>query len=190
MKAYRFVCISTILVVGIFSAFRSAHALPFNDDMVGGQLISGTVMRPKPPGAVPIGSLSRRIPSYQEALALENPMKKDRASAVRGERLFAVNCSPCHGAYAGGKYHESAIASKGMPSVNLTDEGLLYFDGGAKQKPKPDGHIFGYIYFGGLALMPAYGWKLSNAEIWDIVSYVRHIQSLASKGAQGELGSR
>ena len=172
-------CVAMSVLVGYGGLVETAVALPFNDDMVGGQYISGSMMRPRPAGGVPIGSLSRKMPSYEVALTYSNPLKGDKASAVRGERLFAINCSPCHGNYPDGKYHESAIALKGMPSVNLTDEGLLYFDGAAKQKPKPDGHIFGYVYFGGLALMPAYGWKLSNSEIWDIVNYVRKIQSLA-----------
>ncbi|MCB0331689.1 MAG: cytochrome c, partial [Bdellovibrionales bacterium] len=46
---------------------------------------------------------------------------------------------------------------------------------------KSDGHIFSYIHFGGVAIMPRYGYKLSPREHWDIVNYIRWMQKDFSK---------
>jgi mono/diheme cytochrome c family protein len=150
-----------------------ALALPFNQDMSFGQdMPAGSIMRPRAPNTVPIGSLSWRIESREAALKLENPLRGDKDSTANGERLFAVNCSPCHGKYSTGpgegqSYKRGAVANY-VPGPDITDPIIA---------AKPDGHFYGYIHFGGMAIMPAYGWKLSPTEHWDIVNYVRKVQA-------------
>lgn len=146
----------------------SAVALPFNQDMVSGQINVGQVMRPKAPNTVPLGSLDAYVPSREEALTWENPLKGDRISTLNGKRLFQVNCSPCHGKYEDGKHTPGAVANA-VPGPDVSLD--MY-------RVKPDGHFFGYIHFGGMAIMPAYGWKLSTTEHWDLVNYVRHVQGV------------
>lgn len=154
-----------------------ARALPFNDDMVGGQLITGKVMRPKVTGSVPMGSLERRIENREAAEALTNPKPGEVLSIANGRRLYETNCSTCHGWFEGetyvpgpvGEYREPGSAYPSLPAPNIVAD---------TTKARTDGFIFGYIHFGGMALMPAYGWKLSISEHWDIVNYVRHIQGL------------
>lgn len=155
---------AAIVCVGV----SSAVALPFNQDMVSGQINVGHVMRPKAPNSVPLGSLDAHVPSREVALTWENPLKGDRMSTLNGQRLFQVNCSPCHGAYEGGKHTPGAVSNLVPgPDISLN----MY-------TVKPDGHFFGYIHFGGMAIMPAYGWKLSTTEHWDIVNYIRHVQGV------------
>ena len=155
----------------------TAYAMPFNDDMVGGQLpITGKVMRPKAPGSVPLGSLPRQLESREAALALENPLRADRSSILPGKRLFQIHCAPCHGSYGpGAQQSPSPLLFKGMPSIDLSDPSISL---------KPDGHFFGYVYLGGIALMPAYGWKLSETELWQVVSYIREVQAEKSEQPQ------
>src|ERR1044072_4849766 len=77
---------------------HSASALPFNQDMVTGETRpAGSVMRPRAPGTMPVGSLDLTVRSPQAAEALPNPNPGDEASVLRGTRLFRVNCAPCHG---------------------------------------------------------------------------------------------
>lgn len=156
---------------GFFFVSSAALALPFNQDMVGNQLITGSLMREKPLGSVSKGSLSRTFVNREAVLEYKNPMVGDKNSVLRGRRLFAVNCQPCHGHYEDGKHVPGTFAAQ-MPSIDLTQEMIA---------KKPDGHFLGYIYFGGMAIMPAYGWKLSVKEHWDIVSYVRHLQTTGGK---------
>ena len=148
----------------------SAYALPFNTDMYNPQPMTGSVMRPKANDSVPMGSLERRIVTKDEAARLENPLKGDKLSILNGRRLFAVNCTPCHGTYENGVQKPSWFAPNiGAPDLSQSS----YWDvsGG-----RTDGSIYGTIHLGGMAIMPAYGWKLSPTEHWDIINYVRTIQ--------------
>ncbi|RIL09682.1 MAG: hypothetical protein DCC75_05985 [Proteobacteria bacterium] len=148
-----------------------AYALPFNSEMLGGQqLITGKIMRPKPAGSVARGSLERVIETRESMANAVNPVPSSELSVKRGRRLFEVNCIPCHGTYSDGKWEQSPLAQiqMPMPSIDLSAEGT---------RQRSDGFIFGYIYFGGVAIMPSYGWKLSHPEVWDIVNYVRKIQN-------------
>lgn len=49
---------------------------------------------------------------------------------------------------------------------------------------RSDGNIYGIIHFGGMAVMPALGWKLSPTEHWDIINYVRHVQATKSQAGK------
>ena len=129
-------------------------------------------MRPKAPNAVALGSLDARVDTREEANKLENPLKNDPLSVGSGERLFAVNCAPCHGQWVNGKHQVSSLPAM-MPSVDLTLQ---------KYRDMTDGFMYGTIHFGSLStLMPSYGWKLSPSEHWDIVNYLRKVQSEISK---------
>ena len=144
-----------------------AKALPFNDDLVGGQLSTGMVMRPKVTDSVALGSGVDYVESKETAAALQNPIKGDKISTLNGKRLFEVNCAVCHGWYGDGK-REREGSIVGMPSMDLTLQNY---------KDLPDGIVFSAIHFGSRSgLMPRYGWKLSTTEHWDIVNYVRKFQ--------------
>lgn len=158
-------------VVVTLIPFRRAAALPFNQDMVGGQLvIAGRSMRPKDANSVPVGSLSRQI-SKAQPYTEANPLKSDPRSALRGERLFKANCQVCHGNFKEGKHVPSDLQAKGIPSFNLLLTQPQY------SPNKDDQYIFHYVYYGMDAVMPRYGWKLANNEIWDLVNYVRKLQA-------------
>ena len=148
----------------------TASALPFNDDMVGGQDITGTIMRPKAPNTVPLGMRERQVPQGLEPLPVSNPLPSNPDVLARGKRLFTVNCTPCHGTFGPGGVHQfSQLMLKGIPSINLADSTVA---------AKPDGHFFGYVHRGGV-LMPPYGWKLWDTEMWQIITYVRAVQAEA-----------
>jgi mono/diheme cytochrome c family protein len=156
-------------------------ALPFNDDMVHDQYKVSEVMRDRPSGSVALGSSKRYVTDRNAALSLKNPVPFTKSSIARGNRLWEQNCTPCHGRYTG-KAHPD------FPSMAVFEKPIDPAVAGATSGPqlvsktyiedpsKSDGHIFGYIYFGGLAIMPRLGYKLSPGEIWDIVNYVRDMQ--------------
>ena len=153
-------------IVAIFVC-RDSRALPFNQDMVGRQLTNGQIMRPYNKDSVPVNSSSRYIRSKDESASLQNPVPSTETSRRTGERLYQINCSPCHGRYIENKYIPGALSTY-LPAPNLSQE--FY----AK---KPDGHYFQFIHYGGMAIMPAYGYKLSISEHWDIINYIRNIQA-------------
>jgi mono/diheme cytochrome c family protein len=161
IKASSFVVVAMLLP-------SVALALPFNTDLYHGQPLTGEVMRPKAKDSIPMGALARRVESKEVAASLENPILADALSVTNGERLFAINCTPCHGNFADGKQVSMGPVAKYMPGPDLTAQ--LY-------KDRNDGFFYGTIHFGGMALMPAYGYKLSPTEHWDIVNYIRKFQN-------------
>lgn len=154
-------------------------ALPFNDDMVDGQIKTGQVMRPKVKGTVPRGSLSYHVGSMEAATKLVRPNKEDSDAPVRGKLLFRTNCYPCHGDISSTpeSYKKSKARQKmkdiggvvpAVPNIGLPDYQ-------AKGDYRSDGYFYGVIHFG-LGRMSPIGWKLSPNETWDIVSYIREVQ--------------
>lgn len=165
-----------ILYVSLFGLQLSAvqpnaMALPFNTDMLEVQPGTDAVSRPKPPGSISLGSLQRQKPELTTSWVQKNPVDGNPRAIARGESLFRTNCSPCHGEFKEGKQVPSALLMKGIPSIDLTADPI---------PGKPDAHFFTYVFNGG-PLMPRYGYKLSNDEIWEVISYVRQAQRTAKK---------
>lgn len=159
---------SLLTTICVLFCVSQAAALPFNQDMAGRQPVTGQIMRPKEPNSVPLNSVATRIENRQEAEKLENPMAGNKLSIANGKRLFEANCTTCHGNWKEGQYVPSTLPA-GMPSMNLALP--LY-------KSRTDGYIFGTIYYGSYStLMPGYGWKFSREEHWDLVNYIRKVQS-------------
>jgi len=173
LQSARFFLLVAFLTSSMFWFARPGGALPFNDDMVHNQFSTNEVMRPTPKRSVPLGSLERYIASPEEAEALENPIAGDSASVFRGQRLWNVSCSPCHGVYDNGSFHREIPIESGLIYLNFEDPS--YWDTESSgYRDLSDGFIFRYIHFGG-AIMPRYGWKLTITEHWDIVNYINSI---------------
>ena len=156
------------LVIGV--QVKVAQALPFNDDMVDNQKRTGVIMRGVPKDSVAVGFEKPMPKSKAEAGALTNPIAAEPVSVENGQRLFRVNCYPCHGDISQTPYQPGPVAvnSKGtIPGMDIGDK--IYLD-------KTDGYLYATIHFGGLVIMPGLGWKLSDSEHWDIVNYVRSVQ--------------
>lgn len=89
------------------------------------------------------------------AETLSNPLSEDPDAAEQGEVLFgAMNCDGCHGGGA-----------VGFVGPSLVDGRWRY--GG------DDGELFHSIFYGRAHGMPAYGGILSDATVWQLVTYVR-----------------
>ncbi len=146
-----------------------AQALPFNNDMVETPALkTGSIVRSKPADTIPIGAHEYRVGSKEEALTLTNPNKVGPLNVSNGKRLFTVNCTPCHGYQDEKGVTPSLVAQKQlMAGPDLGSD--LY-------AARPDGLFYGTIHFGGMAVMPRVGYKLSPEETWDIVSYIRWMQ--------------
>lgn len=157
------VFLATIWVPGI------VHGLPFNTDMLDNQLSTGQVSRGRDLRTVPVASTFSRLGTDRNvALMLENPVKPDIHSLSWGKRIFDIQCTTCHGYYDDKGTRTPSPTSQlvpGAPDLSQTEIAA-----------KPDGHFFQYIHFGGLVIMPVYGYKLSETEHWDVVNYVRAIQ--------------
>lgn len=101
----------------------------------------------------------------EEADQLQNPYSADKKSAMRGARIYKKVCWTCHGDNGAGNGPQAAeIETK---PANFKDPLVL---------GRSEGALFWWISNGG-SDMQAFKDALTEDEIWDVVSYVRKVQS-------------
>lgn len=97
-------------------------------------------------------------PGKQAGIAA-NPFAKDPVALQEGRKLFVrFNCSGCHGGHAGG----------GM-GPSLRDVTWIY--------GKRDADVFSSIAQGRARGMPAWGTKLPQEQIWQLVAYIQSLRT-------------
>jgi mono/diheme cytochrome c family protein len=115
--------------------------------------------------AVVIGATWSRPPEPQAIDARRNPFAPTSESLALGERVYRAHCQICHGADGYG----NGPAATGMypPPTDF----VVHFASGHTH---PDGRLYYWITHGiaGTA-MPAFGGRLSDAESWHVVNFLR-----------------
>ncbi len=136
----------------------------------------GTVPSQNPMGEVPAHFTSLQLDSV--APTLRNPYSPaDEAVLARGRLQFANNCAICHGpAGAGdGPVVKPITGADGKPHARFPFAPTLV---GGTAPGRSDGYIYAVIA-AGRGLMPSYGERLTHADRWAIVNYVRALQAQA-----------
>lgn len=149
-----------------------AFGLPWDVDMADSQSVKGyeQPMRPLPEGVVaqdsvltPLGFTPNFTRGTPEGEALKAPFAASEDVLETGERMFGIYCTPCHGdgvelgpVAAPGRF--PGVLKLGGPS------GIL--------KARSDGYLYLTVRNGG-AIMPYYGWAMSDEEMWSLVHYLR-----------------
>jgi cytochrome c oxidase cbb3-type subunit III len=142
-----------------------------------GALIAGCIdadaaQQAAPPAQSPNGQWGSAAPfvqhpdNIQPGLALSrpfaqivNPFEGNTARRDEGAKLFiAYNCMDCHGADGSGAMG---------PSLQ---DGRWHFGGS-------NGEVFQSIYEGRPDGMPAWGGRISDADIWRLTTYVRSVSA-------------
>ena len=108
----------------------------------------------------PVPATVGPVPGPPGALHVRtNPLAGDPVALQDGRRLFNwYNCSGCHGGHAGG----------GM-GPSLRDPVWLYGN--------RDDQIFDSIAEGGSKGMPAWGTKIPEHQIWELVAYIKSMRT-------------
>ncbi len=93
-----------------------------------------------------------------------------QGNAEKGKGFFAQYCAACHGPT--GKGDGPAAAALNPKPTNLTDKAYM---GGLK-----DQYLFDLVQKGGAAvgkspLIPAFGSKLKDGDIRDVIAYLRSL---------------
>jgi mono/diheme cytochrome c family protein len=127
------------------------------------RVMPGEMAFSMPPGSLARSGSELSYPkeAREAAAARRNPVPATPESVKKGAGLFAIYCTPCHGAGAKGN---GLVAAKFVPPPDLTNPDL--------QKVRTDGYWESYLSVGG-AVMPSYAEALSPDERWDIVNYLR-----------------
>jgi mono/diheme cytochrome c family protein len=82
----------------------------------------------------------------------------------RGQKMFTINCAPCHGATGQGNGITSKYGLNGIANYHQD-----------KYRTMADGQIFNTITHGYNTMMP-YGDKVTVKDRWAIVAYLRALQ--------------
>lgn len=99
------------------------------------------------------------FPSHANPLLLRNPFEGDARARTLGSQLFvAYNCVDCHGADGSGAMGPSLADAR------------WHFGGSPAA-------VFESIYEGRPSGMPSWGGRISNDEIWQLVTYVRSLSA-------------
>lgn len=156
----------------------AAFALPWDIDMADSQVVKGYErdMGTLPSGVVAqdaLGSPKVHVTNHKrgsaEGEALANPLEPASPETLaQGGRMYGIYCTPCHGADG---VNLGAVAQPGrLP-------GVVPLGGPAGvARLRTDGWLYLTIRNGG-AVMPSYGWALSENEMWSTVAYVRTLQN-------------
>jgi mono/diheme cytochrome c family protein len=202
------------LVGGALFAAGAAWASPWDIDMIDAVMFKGYEWRMKPQPAAVAARVSTMAPRAREAGyyqngvvapvdrrdtaatdALVDPYADDPNHIATGDRMFRVNCAPCHGLEGAGG---------GPVTTNDVEKGIRRFpmvapmlSGSSSRVSKlSDGYLYATIRNGGNgsagatatrtaveatigAGMPAYGSLLTDAERWAIVAYIRTLPGAA-----------
>lgn len=120
------------------------------------------------PLPVPAQSIPVEGPAYIPNMgAPKNPVPADAASIARGQELFNITCTACHGPQGKGNGPVAPFLQQKKP-IDLT---------GPIGISLSDGAIFMTITNGTPGGMPALNENLTVRERWDVVNYVRQLQS-------------
>jgi cytochrome c oxidase cbb3-type subunit 3 len=96
-------------------------------------------------------------PSHDRPLVLKNPYEGSAKALAVGAQLYvSYNCIDCHGADGSGSMGPSLA------------DGRWHFGGDA-------GEVFESIYQGRPDGMPSWGGRITNDQIWMLVTYVRSL---------------
>lgn len=93
--------------------------------------------------------------------AQRNPVPPDEASLASGKLLFEINCALCHGQTSA---RPGQVGTKLKPPPPGLDPKLV--------QSRSDAHIFTAIT-NGFGRMPPFKGKISPAERWDLVNFLR-----------------
>jgi mono/diheme cytochrome c family protein len=126
----------------------------------------GSAIESEGPGPVMVLEEPGEVPA--EFRDLVNPLEGNGPAIQRGNEAYDALCIQCHGAQ--GRGDGTDIQGMEPPPGDLSNA--------SRMATLSDGYIFWRISEGGSfipfnSMMPAWGTLLSDAEIWELVSYLR-----------------
>jgi len=128
--------------------------------------VSGTIAR----GEMPLHFGPGATEAARAAVELVSPIKTADAQArARGQHVFQNFCQPCHGADASGM---GTVTQRGVPPP----PSLL----AVHAREMKDGQMFHVLTFG-QNNMASYASQLSGDDRWNVISYIRSLQSTVPK---------
>ncbi len=115
--------------------------------------------------ALVVVAMTSRPPAPQAIDARRNPFPATPESLALGERVYRAHCQACHG--ADGYGNGPAAGGLYPPPTDF----VVHFASGHTH---PDGRLYYWITHGIAGTgMPAFGGRLSEAESWHVINFLR-----------------
>lgn len=166
----RLAMVIAAMVAFVVAGASAAWCFPWSIDMFRGPAIQPLEVSPRvmPEGTLPTDSGSPPQDLEQATIKAHNPLQPTTQNIAHGKDLYDNTCMPCHGMSGHGDGPVAHLLhAHGFDPKNLVT---------GVTKNLPDGYIYGYIRDGGIH-MPSYGDAMNSDERWDVVMYVRQLQS-------------
>jgi mono/diheme cytochrome c family protein len=140
--------------------------------------VPGTVPALHPLGDVPAPYTQSALDSI--APLLTNPQQPTPQLLARGKQVYDVNCSVCHGPLGQGNGPVVNAQTKFpfAPALNA-----------AATQARSDGYLYAVVDVG-RGFMPPYGARITHADRWAVVAYVRQLQGRAGAAAPAPAATR
>ena len=141
--------------------------------MYRGPEIQPFAMAPRvtPAGTIPVHGGEPPMSLEQAAIKMHNPLPATPENLAKGKEQFNAYCAPCHGESGQGNGPVAHLLAKAPKSLLV-----------APVKDRPDGYIYGAIRDGVLS-SPSYANEIPAEQRWQIVTYLRWLQSTADAKA-------
>lgn len=158
------------------------RSVPYDSYTENPVFADGKTLQQPPEGTIPrSGGAEAYGPGEREALRagreLTNPADTTRDALRRGEQLYGIYCTPCHGAGGAG---DGMVSLRGFPPPPA-----LYSD---STLALPDGRVY-HIITHGRNNMPGYETQIETQDRWRIVRYLEQLQAEALAEAAADTAS-
>ena len=146
-----------VALIGAYALLRSGR-IPANADAAPGRLETW------------MATTSLDATLGREAPKIQNPVALTDQSLLDGVHLFAQNCAVCHGSAQG-------TAAPSPIATGLYQKPPQFATDGVEDDPEGDSF---WVIKHGLRLtgMPSFGHALSDAQIWTLALFLKHMDKL------------
>ncbi|GAB4433636.1 MAG: hypothetical protein Kow002_21040 [Anaerolineales bacterium] len=128
---------------------------------------------PLPARSIPVDGAAYLVDRAGNPIAPQNPVPADEFSIARGRTFYEYNCLMCHGETGAGNGPIGVFLLEKKP-VDLSS---------ALVQEQSDGDIF-LTLTNGKGMMPNMRENLTIRDRWDVVNYIRTLQTSAEGDAQ------
>jgi mono/diheme cytochrome c family protein len=158
------------VAVAIAALPAPAACFPWSIDMYRGPEVQPYAESPRvtPADTIPVHG-EPPMSLEQAAVKMHNPLEATPENLAKGKEQFGTYCAPCHGESGQGNGPVAHILAK-RPDDLIDD----------KSKNFSDGYIYGVIRDGAES-MPSYAEEMPAEQRWQVVMYVRSMQSASAK---------
>jgi len=170
-RTIRVTALTLAVVLAIAASPAPGVCFPWSIDMYRGPEVQPYAEAPRvtPADTIPVHGGEPPMSLEQATIKMRNPLEPTPENLAKGKDQFTTYCAPCHGDSGQGNGPVAHLLAK--PPKNLIS---------GTSKDLPDGYIYGAIRDGVLS-MPSYAEEMPAEQRWQVVMYLRSMQSAAAK---------